>query len=250
VAEVAAMRTTVESERAHVAEAGARAEWTRALADLARAVGVRPDSLPVVAPLVATVVRVEAPPSSDVALAFAFERRTELAARRAAVDAARHGVSAERRGVLSDVVVEAGSKQTAGYTTRVIGVAVPLPLFDRNSAARDRAAAELDLAQAELRALEQMVRAQVTAALDSYRALLLARPAAVDSLVTRATEVARIADAAYAAGGGSLLELLDARRVRSETLAAVFRWVADVHVAHVDLLRAIGASPLDPLELP
>jgi outer membrane protein TolC len=90
----------------------------------------------------------------------------------------------------------------------------------------------------------------VAAALDSYRALLATRPARVDSLVTRATEVARIADAAYAAGGGSLLELLDARRARTETLAAVFRWVADVQLAHLDLLRAIGASPLDSLELP
>ena len=55
---------------------------------------------------------------------------------------------------------------------------------------------------------------------------------------------------AYAAGGGTLLELLDARRARAEALAAVFRWIADVQIARVDLLRAVGASPLDSLELP
>ena len=249
VAEVAAMRTSVEYDRARVAETAARAEWTRAVADLARAVGVRPDSLPVVAPLVATVSDIEAAPTSDAALTYAFDRRSELAALRAAGDAARHRVVAERRGVFSDMVVEAGMKQTAGYTTRVIGVAVPLPLFNRNTAARDRAAADLDVVQAELRASEQLVRAQVAGALESYRALLAAQPAEIDALVTRATEVARIADAAYAAGGSSLLELLDARRTRAETLAAVFRWVADVRLAHLDLLRAIGASPLDSLEL-
>jgi outer membrane protein, heavy metal efflux system len=132
----------------------------------------------------------------------------------------------------------------------VIGVAVPLPLFNRNSAARDRAAADLDLVRAERHAMEQTVRATVTAALDGYRALLSAQPTGADSLVARAEEVARIADAAYAAGGGSLLELLDARRARTETLTAVLRWVADVRIAHLDLLRALGASPLDSLTLP
>jgi cobalt-zinc-cadmium efflux system outer membrane protein len=248
VAEVAAMRTSVEYDRARVAEAEAQADWTRAVADLARAVGVRPDSLPVVTPLAATISHIDAAPTSAAALAYAFDRRSELAALRAAGDAARHRVTAERRGVLSDVVVEGGMKQTAGYTTSVIGVAVPLPLFNRNAAARDRATADLELVQAELRASEQMVRAQVAGALESYRALLAAQPADIDALVIRATDVARIADAAYAAGGGSLLELLDARRTRAETLAAVFRWVADVRLAHLDLLRAIGASPLDSLE--
>ena len=256
VAEVAAMRTSVEHDRARVAEATARADWTRAVAEMARAVGVRPESLPPVAALTALdtltpdVVRLEAAPDLARALAYALDRRSELAAFRAAGDAARHLVAAERRGVLSDVVVEAGAKQTAGFTTRVVGVAVPLPLFDRNSAARDRAAADLELVQTELHAAEQAVRTQVAGSLDSYRALLAARPDGIDSLVARANEVATIADAAYSAGGGSLLELLDARRARNETLAAVVRWIADVQLARLDLLRAIGASPLDTLELP
>jgi cobalt-zinc-cadmium efflux system outer membrane protein len=151
--------------------------------------------------------------------------------------------------VLSDVVLEAGTKRTAGYSTRVIGIAVPLPLFDRNTAARDLAAADLHAVEADLRSTDQGVRAQVASALESYRALLAAQPLGAESLVERAAEMARIADAAYAAGGGSLLELLDARRARTETMSAVLRWVVDVRLAHLDLLRAVGASPLDSLEL-
>ena len=256
VAEVAAMRTSVAYDHARVAEATAHAEWTRAIAELARAVRVRAESLPPVAGLTATmahessVVHLEPAPSFATALAYALDRRTELAAFRAAGDAARHRVSAARLGVLSDVVVEAGTKQTAGLTTRVVGVAVPLPLFDRNSAARDRATADFQLVQAELRATEHVVRTEVAGALDAYRALLAARPDGIDSLVTRANEVATIAAGAYAAGGGSLLELLDARRARNEALTAALRWVADVQLARLDLLRALGASPLDTLELP
>ena len=250
VAEVVAMRTIVERDRARVAEASARADWLQALAELARAVGVAPESLPPVAALTATLPRLEPAPSPEAVVAIALDRRSELAALRAARDAALHRVSAEQRGMLADVAVQAGTKQTAGYTTRVIGVALPLPFFDRNTAARDGASADLRLAQADLRTAEQVVRSQVAAALGRYRELLAAHPTGVDSVVERATEVARIADAAYAAGGGSLLELLDARRARTETLGAVLRWVADVQVAHLELLRAIGASPLASLELP
>ena len=250
VAEVAAMRTRVEYDRALVVEASARGEWLRARADLARGLGVPPDSLPPVDALEPRLPRLDPIPTTDVMLERALAGRSELAAFRAATDAASHRASAEQRGVLSDVVIEAGSKQTAGYSTRVLAVAVPLPVFNRNTAARDRAAAERQLAQAELRATEQAVRAQVAAALENYRALLAARPAGADSLVARSSEVARIADAAYTAGGASLLELLDARRAHAATQAAVLHWVADVRLAHLDLLRAVGASPLDSLELP
>jgi len=250
VAEVVAIRTSVEHERARVTEASARAAWTQSAAELARAIGVHPDSLPPLEPLTTALPRVDVLPSTGAAVASALARRSELVALRAADDAAAHRLTAERRATLPDVVVEAGRKQTAGYSTRVIGVALPLPLFNRNSAARDRAAADLDLVRAERRATEQAVRTSVTAALESYRALLAAQPDGADSLVARAADVARIADAAYAVGGSTLLELLDARRARTETLTAVLRWVADVRIAHLELLRAMGASPLDSLDLP
>jgi cobalt-zinc-cadmium efflux system outer membrane protein len=250
VAEVSAMRTSVEHDRALVAEAIARTELTQARAELARAVGVHPDSLPPVEALATRLPHTVVAPPLDLMVHRALSARSEVASLRAAHDAATRRVSAERRGILSDVVLEAGTKRTAGYSTRVIAMAVPLPLFNRNTAARDRATAELHVVEADIRSTEQAVRAQVASALESYRALLAAQPLGAESLVDRAAEVARIADAVYAAGGGSLLELLDARRTRTETLSAVLRWVADVRLAHLDLLRAVGASPLDSLELP
>ena len=250
VAEVSAIRTGVEHDRARVVEASARAAWTQALADLGRAVGVSADSLPSVGAMTTTLSHVEAPPSPQVAVEHALAGRSDLAALRAAEDAARHRLTAERRAVLPDIVVQAGRKQTAGYSTSVVGVAVPLPLFNHNTPARQRATGELELVQAERRAAEQTVRMSVAAAVESYRALLTAQPAGIDSAVARAIDVATIADAAYAAGGSSLLELLEARRARAETLTAALRWAADVRIARIDLLRALGASPLDSLTLP
>jgi cobalt-zinc-cadmium efflux system outer membrane protein len=250
VAEVVAIRTRVEHERARIAEVSARANLISAMADLARAIGTSPDSLPPVAPLPTTAALVETLPSVDVAVDYALSHRSELAALAATVNAANQRLSAERRAVLSDVAVELGAKQTAGYSTRVVAVAVPVPLLNRNTAARERAAAELDLVKTDRRTMEQMVRTSVITALESCAALLAARPAGVDSLVARAAEVVRIADAAYAAGGGSLLELLDARRAHLDALTAALRWTADVHLARLELLRSMGASPLDSLEHP
>jgi cobalt-zinc-cadmium efflux system outer membrane protein len=209
--------------------------------------GVPRESLPPIGELEPEPPEVDPAPTLEVALARALEQRSELVALRAAEAAAVHRVAAERRGVLSDVVLHAGTKRTAGYSTRVIGVALPLPLLDRNSAGRALASAELQLVRSDLRLAEHTVSSEVSAALESYETLLAARPVGADSLAARASEVARIADAAYAAGGGSLLELLEARRARVETLAALLRWLADVRLARLDLLRAIGASPLDSL---
>jgi cobalt-zinc-cadmium efflux system outer membrane protein len=250
VAEVSAMRTSVERDRARVVEASARVSWLQAAAELARAIGVSPDSLPPVPAMAVTPLPLDAAPVLQAAVEHALATRSELSALRAAEDAARHRLTAERRAVLPDVVVQAGRKQTAGYSTSVVGVAVPLPLFNQNTPARQRATGDLELVQSERRAAEQTIRTSAAAAVESYRALLAAQPTGIDSVVARAIEVASIADAAYAVGGSSLLELLDARRARAETLTAALRWAADVRIAEIDLLRALGASPLDSLGLP
>ena len=55
---------------------------------------------------------------------------------------------------------------------------------------------------------------------------------------------------AYAAGGATLLELLDARRAHAEALATSLRWGVEVRLARLDLNRAIGAPLLESLETP
>jgi cobalt-zinc-cadmium efflux system outer membrane protein len=248
VAELTALRTALEADRARVAEAGARAEWSRASAELARSLGVAPATLPSVRPLRLVAPRLATLPDPERSWVDAIASRPEAIALRAGVDAARRRARAERRSVLSDVSLQAGAKRTAGYATRVIGVAVPLPLFDRNAGARAAAAGELRLAEAELATMERAVRAEVAAATDALRALLDPTVPRADSLAAHAEEVARIADAAYAAGGGSLLELLDARRARAEAVAAALRWTAELRLARLELNRALGAPLLDALE--
>ena len=59
-----------------------------------------------------------------------------------------------------------------------------------------------------------------------------------------------MADAAYAEGGLSLLELLDARRARAEVLTAALGWSAELRLARLELNRASGAPLTESLEMP
>jgi len=250
VAELVAMRAEVEAERARLTEATARAEWARARAGLASAAGLAAESLPPIPPMTFAAGSLAPVPTVDAAQAAALERRSDLTALRAGVEGAQRRRSAERRAIIPDVSLQLGTMQSAGYTGRTVGVVVPIPLFDRHTGARARAAGALRVAEAELRAGENAVRAEATAAVEGLAALLAARAPRAVSLTTRAAEVARVADAAYAEGGLSLLELLDARRAHADARTAALQWSAEVHLARLELNRASGAPLTESMDTP
>lgn len=244
VAEVAAIRTQLETDRARIAEAAARGEAARAAADLARLLGLRADSLPPLSRLgdVRALGRV---PDESTAVARALAQRPDLAALRYAAREAAHRASAERRGVIPDLQLVSGYKETSGYSTGVLGMIVPLPLFSRNDGARERTAGELQLADAALRDAELRVRGEVVAALQALAAMRQALDGGTTGLDARAAEVAQIAEGAYREGAISLMELVEAQRARAETRAAALRWTVDLHLALLELNRATGAPLLE-----
>lgn len=246
IAEVVSMRSTLEADRARLAEGAALAESHRSLANLARSVGLRVEQLAPLAPLsdVSPIRRIGTVSDSDVEslVAGALAHRSELTALRASVVEAQKRVTAEDRGFTGDVALQAGTKLTGGYNTGVIGVLVPLPIFNRNDAGRTRARAELLIARSDLRASEDVVRADVVAALESYRALLAVEVPAGDTIARRADDVVRIADAAYRDGGVNQIELLESQRARSDARTAAAVWTVQLRLARVDLAWATGSA--------
>jgi cobalt-zinc-cadmium efflux system outer membrane protein len=249
-AELVAMRTRLEADRARIAEAAARGSLASAMAELARAMGIDPGDLPPPGSLEAGGAPVLRPPLADqTVMAYALSHRDELVVLDEYIASSGLLLTSERRAtLLPDVSLLIGTRKVAGVTSGTIGFSLPVPLFNQNGAARGQAAAEQDRYRAERRAMEQSVRAEVTAALESYRSLMAALPDGAEALIEVATEVARIADGAYAEGGMTLVELLDARRSYLETLTTALGWIADLQIARVNLLRAVGASPLDSPE--
>lgn len=251
-----ALRARLEADRARLTEASAAAEVERARGELSRALAMPFDSVP----RPSEPVRVDASdtiPAIESLLALARTRRPELQSARARADEAAKRQLAEKLGTLPALGVQAGSKRTSGYQTGTVAVGIAIPLFDRNGGNRERARGDVLSATGDLRAAESAIDADVIATSRAYRALRDAFDRVGDAglaaetmrdLEQRGSSVAAIAATAYREGAIPLFELLDAERVRAEVRIAALRAAADVHVARLDLLRAIGL-PIDSARL-
>ena len=133
----------------------------------------------------------------------------------------------------SDVEVGGGIRELrdADETAAVVGVRVPLPIFDRNQGNIQAAKERLDRANAEGRSTESDLRSRFAKLSADLRAAR-SRANEFDSrTVSAARQGLKDTQEAYSAGKASLLEVLDAR----ETLFEVERGQAR---AQADLLRA------------
>lgn len=122
----------------------------------------------------------------------------------------------------------------------VVGVTLPLPLFDRAQGARAHARAEARAAEAESRARGAETRAEAERA---ARQLAMKRSSLVRlerSALTRLPALARMAEDAYREGAGGVVALLDASSAERELRLARANLAAEVMHAEIDVLAATG----------
>ncbi len=136
----------------------------------------------------------------------------------------------------SDFLVSGDNPNTLGF-----GVALPLPIFDRNQANIGRAELEMRRAANEMARLEIVVRREVAdAARRVARAKSLLDVFEHGGMLDRADNSLRVAEKSYKAGAISLLELLEAQRTFLETRAQYLRAQYDHRQSRVDLRYALG----------
>ena len=249
VSEAVGLRTSLEADRARVALVAARREANEAHAALARLLALPDGPFPGTAPIATPVL--PAAPDSVAARHAALAARPELQAREAALQEAQRRLAVERRAVLGEVQLQGGTKETGGFMTGQVGVAIPMPLFNRNTGARQRAAGEYHEARLLRDDMRVLVSAAAASAWANYQQV---QRAAADATTfdARGREVAHIARLSYREGHATLTELLEAERAAAEARQAHLRWAADAWMARLELERAIGAR-LDadsPLDLP
>ena len=221
----------------------ARADLQRALEVLRALVGLDPATpLTVIGPLLPDSV---APLDSYLAR---LEARPDLKALAARADAFRHDEALAQRSRIPDVTVSAGVKQVSSGPLSdsgvVLGLTIPLPIFERGEGGSRRAAGQaramgaerelaLTKAQGEVRGLWKQASQLQAAAREFQRDALEAS--------RRLTEIAR---AAYRGGEAGILELLDAQRslVDAETRAIELEYSARAAVLELDLIAA-GENP-------
>lgn len=152
------------------------------------------------------------PPDVEAVLA----RRPDVRAARARAALAAATADLEQRRRWPDLLVSAGYKRTAGTDTGVAGVAVPLPLFDRNARARALAAADAKAAELDVQQVEQLARAELAGSRARASALAALAERVQQELVAPAEVARRAARSSFREGAGDILRYLDAERVHAD----------------------------------
>jgi len=203
--------------------------WGETGAELRHATGEL-DKLPEVGPLPALAERLPLAPSL-VSARLELERRSAIGR-----------LEASRRN--PDLSITIGSKkdEQLGRRQAVFGVAVPLPLFDRNQGAVQEALQRTEIARTELAAAQLAAASKLRVA---HARLMLARSQAAALQRDQLPGAQSALDATrkgYEYGKFTMLDVLDAQRVLLQAKAQQLRVLAAAHAAAADIERILGAA--------
>jgi len=167
----------------------------------------------------------------------------EITRARAEEDRATAAVQVERARVRPDATVSAGVRYFHEYdeAALVVGVSIPLSIWNTNSAALDRAEAERAKSRLETEALKRNVARELASAAAQID-IARAEVESIDAqLLPAARQTLDRAREGYAAGGFSYLDVLDAQRVLVDAQLRRNATLASYHRARAALARLTGA---------
>lgn len=178
-------------------------------------------------------------------LAARLSRNPELVRWETEFEQRRAALELERARAVPDVTIGAGPRwlSESRDLAFVVGVSVPLPLFNRNEGAVEEARRRLEKADYE----REAARVRLTAALgDVYRSLSIATA----EVATLQAEILPAAQAAFDAvnegyrfGKFGLLDVLDGQRALFEARGRLVRALSDYHRAAAEAARLVNAPP-------
>lgn len=233
--EVDLLRVEVEHDRLTAAVRGAELDAERASIVLFREMGkIEFQSVELSDAL-------ESPlPISPLTIEEILDRRVEMGSARAAVEQAHANFHLQQANAKVDIDAQLGYKRTAGFNTLYASVQIPLPIRNKNQGHIEAAIAEIRAAQSTLATTEALVRSEVEGAKKDYGFRQRLLDETLRPMRERASELFRIAEAAYREGGSDILRLLDAERTKIETQLAYTRTLYEFQQSAVALSSAQG----------
>jgi cobalt-zinc-cadmium efflux system outer membrane protein len=233
---------TLEAARSRSAAERASAEATAAKAELARVLGLPPDTIP----RTLALPRIPALSwrSDEVLVNLARARRPDVRASELARVSTERAVTAAKLARVPNVVVSAFGGREAG-TDRLQGVqvGVVIPLFRRQQASIGLAEAERAAATAELTAAGRAVAADVLAASTRFRRAATSERRFATEVLRAATENVSLTERALTEGEVSVTDVLV---LRGTAVAAQLEYLEVLHdaaSAWFDLSAALAAEP-------
>ena len=241
-AQVAASTVQLELIRAQAALATARvrlaAQWGNPAPRFERAAGAEDAAgeagglaaLPELPPLAAQRALLAQAPGVQVAQA-------ELARRQALAQV-------ERSRRVPEVALTVGSKRSEelGRSQAVLGLSLPLPLFDRNQGAELAALRRVEQARDEVAATAARLEVELVQAREEYAAARAQALALQDEILPGARSAYAAAGTGFEHGKFGFLDVLDAQRTLLQAQSHYLTTLADAHRAQAVIDRILGAA--------
>jgi cobalt-zinc-cadmium efflux system outer membrane protein len=236
-----------EETRARVAEANVRIELRQAQADRLAALRSlvlvmgspansidqldgRPETLPI--------------PQGNEAINDRLMKSPVLRRARGEVRRAQAAYELERARRIPDVTVSLGAvrSQDFGRDQPIVGLSIPLPLFDRNQGAQLQALRRLDAAQVQAEAEEARLRSEVLQAADQLQARTSEVQALQQEVLPGAQSAYEAASRGFELGKFGFLDVLDAQRTWLLARTQYLNALGEAHRASAELERRLGSA--------
>ena len=238
VSPVDATRAKVDAANAQLEVAEAQSELRAARQTLAALWG---ESQPRFGDVDGDLSGVPAGPSSAELLRD-LDNAPSLRATRLEIDSRKALVDVERSKAVPDVVLSLGAKRDneLGLTQAVVGISIPLPLFDRNQGAVYEASKRAEKAQDEY----ESARVQLLADLSQATAQLSTAQASLavlrDTVLPAAQQAYDASTTGFEAGKFGFLDVIDAQRSLLQARSRYLNTLVAAYQASTTIARLLG----------
>ena len=144
---------------------------------------------------------------------------------------------------IPNVTVSIGTKRAEdlGRNQTIVGLSVPLPVFDRNQGGYLEASRKADRAKDDFSVTEVRLNTEVYQYQERLKVLVEEALALKDSILPGARSAYEAASKGFELGKFSFLEVLDAQRTFFQARAQYLRGLSDAHRTAAELERVLGA---------
>ena len=235
----------VDATRARVDAANAQLEVAEARADLRSArqalAGLWGEVEPGFAEVDGSVAEVPSRPSAPELLRD-VDASPGLLASRLEVDARTAQVEVERSKAVPDMVVSVGARRdnALGSTQAVVGVSIPLPVFDRNQGAAHEASRRADKARDDYDAARVRLLADVSQASTRLSTAQAALAVLRDTVLPAAQQAYDASRTGFEAGKFGFIDVIDAQRALLQARARTLDTLVSAWQTATTIDRLLG----------
>lgn len=184
------------------------------------------------------------PVPSFEALAAAMEKSPRIMTRTAEIKVAENRLTLEKRNRIPDLTLSGGIRKTdeADDDIYIVGLSLPIPLFDRNQAGVARGAAELGQQNAALSAEKQRLTRDLNIAFQTLKSAQHQANTIKTDILPAAQSVFSAVREGYQEGAFGFLDMLEAQSTLYESHENYVHSLARYHHAVIELEKMLGQS--------